>query len=650
MDIDDLMARLQKVKAARVMGIQGLEEEETRLSARIRDAFLGRPTTLAEEVRPLTEVNCHPATDWPWGSPNFPPSVEPPVPPLAALVDPVRPASQLALVAQPRVTVTRLQPPPTTQPRKNNSDPQQLSMTSFFSSSTTSFVRGKPVLRVDQEAKRKVVLTTSRMHKCSKCGRDCGNQGGLIRHEKTCDPTAERKENKKSAAPDAKEDDDEDEDDEDDGAPPLKVPRTTKAGLLDRRSRNSGAAQRQRYTIMFKATCMDKVQALKDDEDMLPFKAATVVARSYGLNRDLVFKWSKKKDKILEAVMSDKHAVGFYKGARVLKASRAGRRMCLGSGWMCKYALAEKATYDDFKEKRSRGLRIGPRMLSLIMRKKVAEIYGKSAPFKGGKPWRQRFAKRWSISLRKKSNKKPISAAERLPKVKRWFARFRRRLRRGSAAKKAITERAKKATAECRAALIATRHGNNRDKMVALQGSHGMADDCGLCALKNITGNPGISKAETLVLARKFEAELDETDSAPNQVHHLDATGNFSGRVLEAVAAANDYGTYRLSKETFGECGDARALVETLCILLKSRVCGVVWREGSAVDGTATSSWGHWLGASYLPNLGDWRSHNWALKDSLDSNVHIGSTEQLLERLDEVERKRFDFFVVVDLA
>jgi hypothetical protein len=131
-----------------------------------------------------------------------------------------------------------------------------------------------------------------------------------------------------------------------------------------------------------------------------------------------------------------------------------------------------------------------------------------------------------------------------------------------------------------------------------------------------------------------------------------------SGDILLVLVVARGDDAHRVFLVETDEDGklDARGLlldvaaVPTALGLLNERVCGVVWREGSPVDGSLTSSWGHWLAASHLPNLGDWHSHKWAYKDSHCSDAPIWSTEQVLNRLDYAERQRFDFFVVVDLA
>jgi hypothetical protein len=128
----------------------------------------------------------------------------------------------------------------------------------------------------------------------------------------------------------------------------------------------------------------------------------------------------------------------------------------------------------------------------------------------------------------------------------------------------------------------------------------------------------------------------------------LKARGTLSGRSVKAIAEANDYGMYRLSREENGQSGFARSLVEQLCIVVGSRLCGLIWREGPGVVG-ASASQGHWLAASYITGKGNWRNHRWVFKDSVGSAVRDMTSENLLALLDEKEKRRLEFGLVVDL-
>jgi hypothetical protein len=129
-----------------------------------------------------------------------------------------------------------------------------------------------------------------------------------------------------------------------------------------------------------------------------------------------------------------------------------------------------------------------------------------------------------------------------------------------------------------------------------------MSQDCGWCALVNVTGAASITPESAISIANKLEDELCSSESkleCKSQSRHFDrCSGNYSGRALKAIAAKHNYGFYRLAREQAGKCGHARALFEGLCSLDSARVCGAIWRLGDA-DGFAASQ-GHWVCASHL--------------------------------------------------
>ena len=58
-----------------------------------------------------------------------------------------------------------------------------------------------------------------------------------------------------------------------------------------------------------------------------------------------------------------------------------------------------------------------------------------AASFKASSCWLHQFTRHFDMSLRSKTNKKHLSVDKRLPKCKRWHARFRRRLKGGPKSK-----------------------------------------------------------------------------------------------------------------------------------------------------------------------------------------------------------------------
>ena len=102
-------------------------------------------------------------------------------------------------------------------------------------------------------------------------------------------------------------------------------------------------------------------------------------------------------------------------------------------GASVKYPLAEAAVKKLFLKQRKSGRRVTERWLVVTMRKQVRAIYGDAAAesFKGSHGWLINFSSRECITLRRGSNNKPMCTSDRIPKIKRWHARLRRRLKRG---------------------------------------------------------------------------------------------------------------------------------------------------------------------------------------------------------------------------
>jgi len=130
--------------------------------------------------------------------------------------------------------------------------------------------------------------------------------------------------------------------------------------------------------------------------------------------------------------------------------------------------------------------------------------------------------------------------------------------------------------------------------------------------------------------------------------HFEEGKGNLSGFALKGIASANNYGVYRLSREHEGEHGHARALLEMLSILTSSRLCGAFWRLGPGSQGTNVTN-GHWVGATHIHGDGDWRTHEWVFKDSVGSISRSITAEKVMTYLDNAEKRRLDFGLIVDL-
>ena len=190
------------------------------------------------------------------------------------------------------------------------------------------------------------------------------------------------------------------------------------------------------------------------------------------------------------------------------------------------FPAAEKLTYDEFKSIRGEGARVSGQMMRILMKKHVGAVYGSNIveKFKASKRWLAAFARRWSLSLRRKSNAKSFSAEERRPKLTRWHARLRRRLKRGM-------QRGSSTAAPSR-----NLRGGKFSALVSSQGPHRETSsappwklDCGLCAAKNVAVNSALALRGLLVVVRPLQAAKAPGCSQETAILCVAITGMFAG-------------------------------------------------------------------------------------------------------------------------
>jgi hypothetical protein len=231
-------------------------------------------------------------------------------------------------------------------------------------------------------------------------------------------------------------------------------------------------------------------------------------------------------------------------------------------------------------------------LLTATMKNQVRNHYGPAAltGFKASPKWRRCWYVRFSVSLRRKTNKKPLSAAERLPKAKRFLARLRWRLRKGKGGKatpngvgsssnsSSSSSSSSSSTAggtsasssssssssssgggsgggeiseEQRQRIERQHRGHDGAAVFAAQGSHGLAMDCGLCALKNVTADRDIDGKGAfevaLALQSELEAEVCRT-GASSPIRHFEV----SGKAIRDIARKSDFALYRLARSDGG--------------------------------------------------------------------------------------------------
>ena len=131
------------------------------------------------------------------------------------------------------------------------------------------------------------------------------------------------------------------------------------------------------------------------------------VAKQQGVNRSLVFKREKSRNKIIAELTLNKKKQNTADGRPIRKRRRNnGNR----SQHTEKYSEASKLLLVEFKLCRSAGNKVSKLWFKKEMKEKIAACYGpeEAAKFKGSSIWFQRFQRRYCIVLRRRTNKKKV--------------------------------------------------------------------------------------------------------------------------------------------------------------------------------------------------------------------------------------------------
>ena len=92
-----------------------------------------------------------------------------------------------------------------------------------------------------------------------------------------------------------------------------------------------------------------------------------------------------------------------------------------------RYPKLDQELHRLYKDKRKRGLKVTERWLCTTARKEIKKLYPGKAfamTFKSSHNYRRRWAKRFKVVPRKKTNKKQHSVESRLPVLKEWHSNF----------------------------------------------------------------------------------------------------------------------------------------------------------------------------------------------------------------------------------
>ena len=187
----------------------------------------------------------------------------------------------------------------------------------------------------------------------------------------------------------------------------------------DRRRHNKGLHRRLTRSIAFKAKVIHDYERY---QKQMPAEYKGVLA---SIVADL---WNISKNQVNTMVRNKADILKKYH-------CRATRNTCRFRQSQGMFAKEEQKVYDSFLENRKVGRQIGPKWIRQAMQREVrkivhdpASVYAKrlaAGAFRGGSSWLFRFAKRWNICLRRKTNVKKKPIQERAKKIQRWMALYR---------------------------------------------------------------------------------------------------------------------------------------------------------------------------------------------------------------------------------
>ena len=209
----------------------------------------------------------------------------------------------------------------------------------------------------------------------------------------------------------------------------------------DGKPKESGLAEgarRGNYSVLF------KYEVLQDYRLNQQKKSAGLLSdpmfrtcQTFNVHKSLISKWSKQGDEIKSAIThggaNKSRQLKNRVGQPLDRQSRFARRMTLHAGRGVMFPLAESSLHTAYKAHRAKGRKVNNRWLAINMRKFVRQLYGEDPAnnFKASYGWQQALLDRLGISSRRGSNNKCDHVMQRLPRIKRWHARWRRRLKSG---------------------------------------------------------------------------------------------------------------------------------------------------------------------------------------------------------------------------
>ena len=195
-------------------------------------------------------------------------------------------------------------------------------------------------------------------------------------------------------------------------------------------SRLKKVTKRKSYAHSFKLRVISLLHILKgkDEKSRRASGVYIDVANTFGLDESLVSRWVKNESSIREAFIFSKGKRG--RGNRGQLLFRKPRGIC------ARFAKEEQLLFEMMRELRKKGKKV---TCGLIKLKMVQLVRNKTfmtennerwyENFKGSTTWLYRFSNRHNLVVRRKTNTKAKNIEEILPKLRKFHARLRHRVR-----------------------------------------------------------------------------------------------------------------------------------------------------------------------------------------------------------------------------
>jgi len=192
----------------------------------------------------------------------------------------------------------------------------------------------------------------------------------------------------------------------------------------DRRKNNRGSDSRKSKFLKFRKRIVDKYEELSNLPSWRrPKNMKKTMSGIFKTSPSNIQRYWKDRE-IIRGFWADRVASrNRERGSRSLADMRRMPRKQRG-----KFDNAECILYDEFRDKRKKGYKVGGLWLRLRFKQLVMEKHSKEV--KGTRSWLYRWSARFKVTCRRRTAyKAPVK--DRLPKIKRWHARLLRRLKRG---------------------------------------------------------------------------------------------------------------------------------------------------------------------------------------------------------------------------